>query len=177
MTTDATTTRAAAWTEAASILAEAWRFFARHYLIVLAFGGLASIQRFLAVSGDAAWAAGVGGEVFTAAVRLAFIAWAVRRLLRDRPVAWVGATARWSAWNSRHWPTVLASMAFLLVLTVVLKVLPDALAGRVGGIDVSTWLAWELAIKNVTVIPFTMLWMTILFAAWPLRQSATSSTS
>lgn len=151
---------------AIAILAETWRFFARHYPVVLAFGALASAQRFLSVSGTADWAGGASGETFTAAARIAFVAWAAATLLRG--TAWRDAGARWSAWNARNWPTVLATMGLLALFLVVFKVIPDALAGRVGGIDRETWLAWELAIKNVTVIPFTMLWMTMLLAVRPL---------
>lgn len=166
------TARSRPWTEAVEILTEAWRFFARNYLAVLSFGALASIQRFLAVSDTAEWAGGAGGEVFTAVVRLAFVAWLVRALLRERRVEGASAGARWSAWISRHRATLLVSTGFLLVFLLVFKAIPDSLAGRVGGIDETTWMSWELAIKNVTVIPFTMLWMTILFVARPLRGEA-----
>lgn len=170
-----------AWAEAVEILAEAWGFFARNYPIVFAFGALASVQRFLAVSGTAGWAGGVGGELFTAVVRLAFVAWLVRTLLRGRPATWADAGARWSAWASRHRATLLASAGLLLAFLLVFKAIPDAMAGRVGGIDESTWMSWELAIKNVTVIPFTMVWMTVLLAVRPLGagagQAATTSTS
>jgi hypothetical protein len=163
--------------EATGILAEAWRFFARSYPAVFAFGALASVQRFLAVSGTADWAGGVGGELFTAAARLAFVAWLARALLRDRPIEWAEAGARWSAWASRHWATMLASAGLLLLFLIVLKAIPDALAGRVGGISESTWMPWELAIKNVTVIPFTMVWMTVLLAVRPLGGAAAHAPS
>ncbi|MFI2490320.1 hypothetical protein ACH47X_25645 [Promicromonospora kroppenstedtii] len=155
---------------ALAILAETWRFFARHYPVVLAFGALASAQRFLSVSGTADWAGGAGGEIFTAVARIAFIAWAAATLLRG--TAWQGAGARWSAWNTRNWPTVLASMGLLALFLVIFKVIPDALAGHVGDIERETWLAWELAIKNITVIPFTMLWMMALLAVHPLASAA-----
>ena len=155
---------------AVAILAETWRFFARHYPVALAFGALASAQRFLSVSGTADWAGGAGGEIFTAVARIAFVAWAAATLLRG--TAWQDAGARWAAWNTRNWPTVLATMGLLALFLVVFKVIPDALAGRVGGIDRETWLAWELAIKNITVIPFTMLWMTMLLAVRPLTSAA-----
>ncbi|MFD7310925.1 hypothetical protein [Promicromonospora sp. NPDC059942] len=179
MVTEAKATRPGAWRDAVGILAEAWRFFARHYPVVFAFGALASAQRFLSVSGTVDWAGGAGGEIFTAAARVAFIAWAVATLLRGTHAGWSDARARWSAWNTRNWPTVLATTGLLLAFLLVFKAVPDALAGRVGGIDRETWLSWELAIKNVTVIPFTMLWMTVLLAVRPLRQAqpATTSTS
>ena len=161
-----------AWAEAVEILGEAWRFFARNYPVVFAFGALASVQRFLAVSGTVDWAGGLGGELFTAAARLAFIAWLVRALLRDRPAEWAEAGARWSTWASRHWATLAASTGLLLLFLIVFKAIPDALAGRVAGIEESTWMSWELAIKNVTVIPFTMVWMTVLLAARPLSPEA-----
>ena len=172
MTTPVATARSRPWAEAVEILTETWRFFARNYPAVFAFGALASIQRFLAVSGTAEWAGGVGGEVFTAVARLAFIAWLAWTLLRDRRFGGPGAGARWSNWISRHRVTLLISTGFLLVFLIVFKAIPDSLAGRVGGIDESTWMSWELAIKNVTVIPFTMVWMTVLLAARPLSPEA-----
>lgn len=183
MTTAATMTTGRPWAEAVEILAEAWHFFTRHYLVVFAFGAAASVQRFLSVSGTADWAAGPAGEAFTAVARIAFLAWIVHRLLRDHATRWSDAGARWNAWFRQGWPTVLVSLGFLLVFLVAFKAIPDAMAGHVGGIDKATWMSWELAIKNVTVIPFTMLWMTILFATHPMRcaahspQSATTSTS
>ncbi|GAA2243536.1 hypothetical protein GCM10010413_53030 [Promicromonospora sukumoe] len=162
------TTMPGPWVAALQILAETWQFFARHYPVVFACGALASAQRFLSVSGTADWAGGIGGEAFTAATRLAFGAWAAVVLLRG--TEWSDAGARWSAWVTRSWPTILATMAALALFLVVFKLIPDALAGRVGGIDRETWLAWELAIKNVTVIPFTMLWMTVLLGVRPLGQ-------
>lgn len=183
MTLDVTT-RTSPWAEAVSILADAWRFFTRHYPVVFAFGAVASVQRFLSVGGTADWAGGPVGETFTALARITFVAWLVHRLLRDEAAPWSGAGARWSAWFRQSWPAVLISMGFLLVFLIVFKAIPDALAGRVGDIDKPTWMSWELAIKNVTVIPFTMLWMTILFATRPMSrdvarapQPATTSTS
>ncbi|GAA4695280.1 hypothetical protein APR04_002525 [Promicromonospora umidemergens] len=172
MPTRTATARPGAWAEAVEILAAAWHFFARNYPVALAFGALASVQRFLSVSGTADWAGGVGGELFTAAARFLFVAWLARALLRDRSVEWAEAGARWSAWMSRRWATILASTGLLIVFLIVFKAIPDALAGRVGGIDESTWMSWELAIKNVTVIPFTMVWMTVLLAARPLSPEA-----
>ncbi|MFD2793694.1 hypothetical protein ACFS27_09040 [Promicromonospora vindobonensis] len=172
MASRTTTAPPRARAEAVEILADAWRFFVQHYPIILAFGALASAQRFLAVSGTADWAGGVGGELFTAAARLAFVAWLARTLLRDRPVEWAGAGARWSAWASRHRATLLASAGLLLLFLIVFKAIPDALAGRVAGISESAWMSWELAIKNVTVIPFTMVWMTVLLAVRPIGHAA-----
>lgn len=172
MTAHVTTARSRPWAEAVEILGETWRFFARNYPVVFAFGALASVQRFLAVSGTAEGAGGVGGEVFTAVARLAFITWVVRALLRDRRAGGPGAGARWSTWISRHAGTLLISTGFLLGFLLVFKVVPDSLAGRVGGIDEATWMSWELAIKNVTVIPFTMVWMTVLLAVRPLSPEA-----
>ncbi|MFD2027689.1 hypothetical protein [Promicromonospora aerolata] len=172
MNTHVATARSRPWSESVELLAETWRFFAQNYPVVLAFGALASIQRFLAVSGTAEWAGGPGGEAFTAVARIAFIAWLAWALLRDRRIEGSGAGARWSDWISRHRGTLLVSAGFLLVFLLVFKVVPDSMAGRVGGIDEATWMSWELAIKNVTVIPFTMVWMTVLLAARPLRREA-----
>jgi len=165
-----TTTRPPAWAEATSILGEAWRFFVRHLPVVLALGVLASAQRFLSVGGLAPWAGGAAGEIFTGTVRVVFVVWVVRRLARTHGIDWSRAGERWSAWFTRHGSAVLASLVYLAALLLVAKVVPDALAGRVGGVDRPTYLAAELAIKNVTVIPFTMIWMTLLTVVRPVAE-------
>lgn len=155
--------------EAWAVVVRAGRFFGRHYAVIAAFGLLASVQRFLAVGGGeerfgraGELAAGVGGEVFTAAVRLAFLAWLVVTLYRGVDVPWSQVGARIGRFVEGHVPALLASGALLILLTLVAKVVPDAIARGLDAATRPTALAWELAIKNVTVIPFVMVWLTTL---------------
>lgn len=149
--------------EALGVLAEAARFFVRHYPVVLAFGAIASIQRFLAVGGDErfAFAGGAAGEVVTAAVRVLFLLWLVRRLFAGERVPWSEVGARLAGFVDRRRPVLWISVAMLVVLTVVAKVIPYAVGAALAEDARSTYLAWELAIKNITVIPFVMIWLTV----------------
>lgn len=150
------------WNSARGILADALRFFFRHYTVVLAFGLLASAQRFLAVGGDErwAWTGGLGGELFTNAIRLLFAVWVVRTMFRPLDVSWSDAGRRFGRYVSDHTPTLLWSGAVLVGLTLVFKVGVDAwIAGLA---EPRTALAWTLAIKNVSIIPFMIVWGTAL---------------
>lgn len=156
---------AAGWAQAVAGFRAALRFFGRHYLVIAGFGVLASAQRFLAVAGGEsfAFAGGVGGEVFTALVRVAFLVWLVRVLFREVPsVPWRAMGPRLSRFVDDHVPMLLASAAMLVGLTIVFKVIPDAFAAGLPEEQRSTFLAWELAVKNVTVIPFVMVWLTTI---------------
>jgi len=55
----------------------------------------------------------------------------------------------------------MAGGALLGALTLVAKVIPDAAISKLDGVSRRRASAWELAIKNVTIIPFTIVWMVI----------------
>lgn len=55
----------------------------------------------------------------------------------------------------------MAGGVLLSTLTVVAKVVPDAVIARLDDASRRRASAWELAIKNVTIIPFTIIWMVI----------------
>ncbi|WP_156252724.1 hypothetical protein [Pseudactinotalea terrae] len=152
------------WVEAAGVLATATRFFVRHYPIVLVFGAVASLQRFLAVGGDDrfAFAGGLAGELVTAAVRVLFLVWLVRRMFAGDDIGWSQVGHRLGRFGRTRTGAVLATAVMLVGLTIVAKVIPDAVAATLPESERATYLSWELAIKNVTVIPFTMVWLTAL---------------
>lgn len=58
--------------EAWKVAGRSARWFAKNYPVIASFGALASVQRFVAVRGvrGGAWAAGVTGELLTAAARI-----------------------------------------------------------------------------------------------------------
>lgn len=147
--------------EAWAVLGQAFSFTARHYLVVLAFGALASLQRFLSVGGGDrfAWTGGVPGEIFTALARVLFLVWVVRALFAGSGVSWSQVGPRLSAFASSHTAMVVASGVALVLLTAVAKGIPDGIAATLDEGPRATFQSWELAIKNVTVIPFTMIWM------------------
>ena len=140
--------------------------FIRAYPVVFVFGAIASVQRFVSVSyGDQlSTPLLIGGEVLTAGVRIGFLIWVYRRLIRsDRRLrllpfgAWSPALARFS----RSHPRVIVGHVLLLCLAlVVFKVGFDvAIPAVFPDMNGDTYLSWVLAIKNVTIIPLTMIWL------------------
>lgn len=150
--------------EAWAVFVDALRFFRRNFLVIVAFGGLASLQRFLSVGGDPRfeWAGGIGGELFTLAARVAFLAWLVRAVFRGRRPPDRAERARMGSSNARHRDMILGSVAIFLAMTIVFKIVPDTLVAGFGDAERQAGVAWILAVKNVTIIPFTMLWLTLL---------------
>lgn len=153
----------AAWSEAVGVLGRAGRFFLRHYPVVFGFGAVASIQRFLAVGGDEqfAFADSLVGELVTAATRVLFVLWLAWRLFADRDVPWSQVGERLGRFIEQRTAMLLISAGMLAVLTVIANVIPSMI-GAVLPVARSTVEAWELAIKNVTVIPFVIVWLTSL---------------
>lgn len=150
------------WSEAGSVLATAGRFFIRHYPVILALGAVASLQRFLAVGGDErfGFAGGVGGELVTAAARLLLVVWVARRMFDGTEIAWSQVGPLLRRFVATRAGVLVASAALLVGLTVVAKVIPDAIGAALPETARASYMSWELAIKNVTVIPFTLVWLT-----------------
>ncbi|MBF6214654.1 hypothetical protein IU433_25915 [Nocardia puris] len=149
---------------AARVFTDAIRFSIRHYPVIFCCGALVSAQRFLAVGGGDrfAFAGGVAGELFTLAVRLAFLGWVIATVFRPR-VPWRTAADRLGEAFRDRTRLLLASAGILVALAAVFKALPWIVATSFVEPDGrDTFLAWELAVKNVTVIPFTMIWIALL---------------
>lgn len=152
------------WVESRAVLVNALRFFVRHYPVVFAFGVLASTQRFLAVGGgeDWAWTGGIAGELFTNGARLLFLVWAARTMLRTLRPTW--SDVRHSTdYLAGHRAAMLWNGVVLVALTLVFKVGVDTwIAGLA---EPRTALAWTLAVKNVTIIPFMAVWAVAIVRA------------
>jgi len=149
--------------EAWQVFGRSTRWFGRHYPVVAAFGLVASAQRFISVRGDtgSSWAGGARGELFTAASRIGFLAWCVRKVFTGSTTPAREFPRRLTNYGRNHAGAVVAGGALLGVLTVVAKVIPDAAISPLGGDSRRRASAWELAIKNMTIIPFTIVWMVI----------------
>lgn len=140
--------------------------FTRCYPVVFAFGAVASVQRFVAVSyGDQlSTPVNIGGEVLTGAVRVLFLIWVWRRLINtDVPLRhlslrqWMPTLERFT----RHHPRVIIGhVLFLGLALVVFKVGFDVgVPALFPDLDGDVYTSWVLAIKNVTIIPLTMIWL------------------
>lgn len=149
------------WHGAVSTVLAAARFFVRHYPVVFAFGLGASVQRFLSVRYGDSWpaAAGVAGETFTLVLRLLFLVWVARALLRE-PGLTARAGRRLAVFARRDWPVLVGHLVLLVAATLVFNTLLEgggaALFPESARAEVLSWL---LAVKNVTVIPFTLIWV------------------
>lgn len=153
--------------EALSLLAQAGAFFGRHYLVIALFSAPAALQRFVAVGGGgvrfgplASMAQGVIGELATVALRLGLLAWLVATIFRGVPRA--DASSRLTHFVEAHAPMLLASAGLLVLLTLLANGIPMALRSGLVEPERKSLLAWELAIKNLTIIPFVMVWMVLL---------------
>lgn len=149
--------------EAWEVLGRSARWFGRNYPVVASYGLLASVQRFMAVRGGrgSSWAGGAPGEVFTAATRVGLSVWCVTKVFRDCPVSPREVPRRIWRHGRSHPQDVAAGAALLGAFTVVSKVIPDAVVAHLDEERRRRASAWELAVKNVTVIPFTVVWMVI----------------
>jgi len=149
--------------DAWQVLGRSVRWLGRHYPLVATFGLLASAQRFVAVRGGAgsSWAGGAPGELFTAASRIGLLAWCVRKVFTGSTTPAREIPGRLMDYGRNHAGGVVAGAALLGALTVVAKVIPDAAISQLDGDSRRRASAWELAIKNLTIIPFTVVWMVI----------------
>lgn len=150
-----------AWTT----VSHAAAFFGRHYPVVFAFGGAASIQRVISVlyGDELPTAANVTGEIFTAAVRLAFVVWLVRTLItRDDGLSRRAGPRLW-AFCRLQWPVVVGHLVLLTAAALIFNnLLEGAGAALVSEDQLPTFWAWLLAVKNVTIIPFTLVWLVVM---------------
>lgn len=108
-------------------------------------------------------AAGVALEVAVTAVRIAVLALIVRwAILAEPSLADVDARAAWrrvTVFARRHWRTVVVHVVLLAAAFVAFDLVPDLLiAPRVADGAQATYRAILLAIKNPTVILFTLIW-------------------
>lgn len=155
------------WRQALDTLGEAIRFFGRNYPVVFGFGVLASIQRAGSVLfGDQLpAAANLAGEVFTLGVRAAFVAWLGWRLLAREPEgsSFPESARRIGRGLVASWRVQLWHAGYLLALTLIFNNLLEGVGPLLVPASAQD-LFWAalLAIKNVTIIPFCMIWLIMI---------------
>lgn len=126
-------------------------FHRRHLVLVTALSLVPAGQRVV----SQLWAdhlpgsAQIGSEVLTEAARLALLV-VVWRLSRDRPPPAAGA----------RWRGLLAQAGLMLLALAVFRGVPEAVrAYAVPANAQHTYEAVLLGAKNLTVIPFTIIWL------------------
>ena len=141
-------------------------FYARHLLLVVGLSLVPAVERFgVALWGDAlSTPSRVALEVLAQGVRVVLIVLVVRvAILKDERVRagrHLGDGRRVRAFLDHRWPGLLWQGALLLALFVVFSVVPEQVVPLwipASGRDI--YWALLLAVKNVTVIAVTLVWM------------------
>lgn len=136
-------------------------FYSRNLAWVLALMLLPATERFLGQLTERTAGAGVLAEVLTAAARVLLVVLAVERGIRRDPE--VGPLSRsvvsqrldrFLRANAR--PLIVQAVALSLAF-LLLNVLPEQVVPRLVDVGPMYW-AVLLAVKNLTVIPLTLLW-------------------
>ncbi|GAA3396848.1 hypothetical protein [Cryptosporangium minutisporangium] len=155
---------AAGWSLSKAAADWAARFYGRHVPLVLGLSLVPSVQRYLVVRYDVPAAVAIGSEVLVTGVRLLLVLLVVRLLARELAVGHgLGGRAalrRLGAAIDARRGAFYFQLVVLAAAFVVCDVLPNA--------AVALWVpethrdavaATLVAVKNPTVIAFTVLWM------------------
>ena len=157
-------------------------FYGRHAAWVVGISLIPSLQRFVAVSGRAPALGGAPGEVITAAARLLLVALVVRTsVTRDPEVARLSdeeRRQRTSAFLRRNWPSLLVQLVLLGAAGLLFDVVPEQfVAPSISAAARPTYTAVLLAVKNPTVIAFTMIWLVGAYRQTVVHEDTSPSTA
>ena len=123
-------------------------FHGRHFLIVSALMVLPGVQRFVIMSWDLPQLVATVSEILVMAARIGLIVYVVRRV-GPAPHAWAST----KAFFRERWPSLLITLGLLAIAFAIF----DLTLERVS--DGDTYRSVLFAVKNLTVIPFTVIWM------------------
>lgn len=124
----------------------ALNFYLRHLPVVLALSMIPAVERFTGQLWERPAPVGLACEVITLAAWVAFVVFAIRS---------VRTRLRWSA---KAIPGLAVQFGLIGVLFVLADVVPENVMPALVHTGPLYW-AFLLGIKNLTVIPFTMLWL------------------
>ncbi|WP_214406977.1 hypothetical protein [Pseudonocardia lacus] len=151
---------------AREVLAEAWHRYRRHLLPVVGLSLVGSAQRALVqfVGDDLAAPAAFALEAVTWGSRLLLVVllwrWTIGSDARLRDVDLSECVRRLGRYARRQWPALLLQFAGLGVASLVFDTIPDLLvAPLVPPSGQAVYWAVLLAVKNPTIIAFSMVWM------------------
>uniref|UniRef100_UPI000377D827 hypothetical protein n=1 Tax=Nocardiopsis halotolerans TaxID=124252 RepID=UPI000377D827 len=141
-------------------------FYVRHLALVVGVSLVPAAERFTAALWGDAWSTPVhvALEVLAEGTRVVLILLVVRiAILGDERVRrgrHLGDGRRARTFLDRRWPSLLVQAGFLLALFVVFSVVPEQVVPLwVPAPAEDLYWALLLAVKNVTVIAFTFVWM------------------
>jgi hypothetical protein len=152
-------------------------FFRRHLLMVVALSAVPAVERFTGQMSARDPVVGATLELTTLAARVAFIAlvlrFAITREPAIGPIGAVEAGRRLRAFSAQHPRSLVLQVVLIAILFVLADVVPERLVPALTPVGPPCW-AVLLAAKNLTVIPFTMIWLVgavrqALLAATPAR--------
>lgn len=146
------------WRTTLESLTWTWHFVTRHLVLVLGLGLIAAGSRVIAQL----WPETAPGALLEVVVwlsRLLLIVGAVRiGILADPGFRLNEINNRIDHFVHDRWPSLVIDGALLLVAFVVFSV-PEWAASGLSGAQEDRYWALLLAIKNLTVIPLTFLWI------------------
>jgi hypothetical protein len=130
-------------------------FHARHLLVISALMVVPSVQRFVIMSWELPGPVATLSEIVVMAARIALVVYVVGKV-GPAPHAWAST----KAFLRERWPSLLITLALLAVafaffdLTLE-RLVPLALPEAAH----DAYRSVLFAVKNLTVIPFTVIWM------------------
>jgi hypothetical protein len=141
-------------------------FYLRHWPVVAGICLVPATQRFVFALWGSHLPAGADTllEVLAELARLLLLAVVVRLAIladdRLRPLRAGDAWPRVRAFTRRHWPSLLVQCLLLLAAVVAFDIIPERVVIRwVPEAAQPLYWAVLLAIKNLTIIAYTMIWL------------------
>ena len=137
------------------------RFYLRHLPWVLALMAVPATERFLGQLVERTAVTGVLAEVLTAAARVLLVVIAVQLGIRSDsavgPLSRAVVSQRLDRFFATQWKPLLLQVLALSVAFLLLNLIPEHLVPALVEVGPMYW-AVLLAVKNLTVIPLTLLW-------------------
>ena len=123
-------------------------FHGRHILVVSALMAIPTVQRFVIMSWDLPGPVATVSEILVMAARIGLVLYVIGKV-GPAPHAWAST----KAFLRGRWPSLLITLALLGVAFAVFDLALEGLS------DDDTYRSILFAVKNLTVIPFTVIWM------------------
>jgi hypothetical protein len=123
-------------------------FHGRHVLIVSALMVLPGIQRFMIMSWELPGPVATLSEILVLAARIGLVVYVISKV-GPAPHAWASTRM----FFRERWPSLLITLGLLAVAFAVFDLALEGLS------DGDTYRSVLFAVKNLTVIPFTVIWM------------------
>ena len=130
-------------------------FHRRHLVVISALMAVPTLQRFIIMSWDLPGALATTSEVLVMVARVGLVGYAISKV---GPVPHASASAK--AFLRTRWPSLLITLGLLALAFTVFDLGLERLAPLTLPADAEdTYRSILFALKNLTVIPLTMIWM------------------